>query len=268
MQDYSRYDRLTITVADRIAQVVLDRPEKMNAVDAAMHAELALVFSQLNLDCDVDFILLSGAGNNFSAGGDADWMVELIEVEGEWKRKGIESRQIWLSLLDLEKPIICKVRGAARGMCATIMSLCDVVIVAESATIADTHTMMGLAAADGCNAVWPFGVGFLKTKDLLFNSRVLSAREAETMGLVTQVVADDGLDEAVASYLRQLRTKPVRTLQLTKMAINFQMKQLVWPALESALNLLEISNFSPEHRAAVDQFMNRKRGSDKAVLSD
>lgn len=258
MSRYADYERLLVTVDDRIAHVVLDRPDRLNAVDAKMHGELATIFVRLNLDPDVDMIILSGAGRAFSAGGDADWMVDLIEVEGEWKRKGIESRQIWLGLLDLEKPIICKLRGPARGMCATIMSLCDVVIAADDATIADTHTMMGLAAADGCNAVWPLGLGFLKTKDLLFNSRVLTAGEAEALGMVTQAVPEAALDDAVDAYVRQLRTKPIRTLQLTKMAINFQMKQLVWPALESGLNLLEISNFSPEHRKCVDEFRSRK----------
>lgn len=239
--------------------LTLDRPEKLNAVDARMHAELATIFDAVNLDPSVDIIVLGGAGHSFSAGGDANWMIELIEVEGEWRRKAIESRRIWLSLLDLEKPVICKIQGAVRGMCATIMSLCDVVIAADDAHIADTHVDMGLAGADGCNAIWPFIIGYAKTKDLLFNATVLTAADAERLGLVTQVVPRGELDARTDDYVAKLLTKPIRALQQTKMAVNFQMKQLVWPAIENGLNLLEISNFSDEHRQAVAAFQSRAK---------
>ena len=260
MSRYQKYERIRVDLRARVLYLTLDRPDKLNAVDARMHSELSTIFDDANVDADVDMIVLAGAGRSFSAGGDAGWMVELIEVEGEWKRKAVESRRIWLSLLDLEKPIICKIQGAVRGMCTTIMSLCDVVIAAEDAHIADTHLDIGLAAADGCNAIWPFLLGFAKAKDLLFNARVLSAAQACDLGLVTRVVPLDQLDVSVEAYLAGLKTKPIRALQQSKIAINFQMKQLVLPALESGLNLLELSNFSQEHRDRVDAFLYRKPG--------
>jgi enoyl-CoA hydratase len=242
----------------RVLTLTLNRPDKLNAVDALMHKELSTIFDAVNLDAEVDVVVLTGAGRAFSAGGDADWMRELADVPGEWQRKAVESRRIWLSLLDLEKPLICRMNGAARGMCATIVSLCDVVIAADTATLADTHLNMGLAAADGCNAIWPYIVGFAKTKDLLFNATVLGAAEAQRLGLITQVVKLAELDGAVASYVDGLLRRPARALQWTKMAVNAQMKQQVWPAIESALNLLEMSNFSDDHRRMLDAFERRK----------
>lgn len=109
--------------------------------------------------------------------------------------------------------MVCKLNGPARGMCATIVSLCDVVIAADTATLADTHISTGLAAADGCNAIWPFIVGFARTKDLLFNARALSAAEARELGLVTQVVSAADLDGAVERYVTGLLKRPVRALQ-------------------------------------------------------
>lgn len=138
-------------------------------------------------------------------------------------------------------------RSVAR-MCTTIMSRCDVVIAAENADIADTHLNMGLAAADGCNSIWLFHLGFLRTKDLLFNAQLLTASQALDLDLVTQVVPQKNLDQAVDDYVRALQLKPTRALQLTKVAVNFHMKQLVLSALESGLNLLEKSNFSIEHK--------------------
>jgi enoyl-CoA hydratase len=259
MIDFGAYQRIDGQRDGNVLTLTLNRPEKLNAVDARMHKELSTIFDEVNLEADIEIVVLTGAGRAFSAGGDATWMRELADVPGEWQRKAVESRRIWLSLLDLEKPLICRLNGPARGMCATIVSLCDVVIAADTATLADTHLNMGLAAADGCNAIWPFVMGFAKAKDLLFNATVLTAGQAHELGLITQVVREAELDGAVAAYVAGLRKRPARALQWTKMAINAQMKQLVWPALESGLNLLEMSNFSADHRRLLDAFEERKR---------
>ena len=257
--DYlDRYETIAGKRDGRVLTLTLNRPDKLNAVNARMHKELSTIFDDVNLDAEIDVVVLTGAGRSFSAGGDAAWMTDLYDKDGEWQRKAVESRRIWLSLLDLEKPLICRLNGQARGMSATIATLCDVVIAGESATIADTHINMGLAAADGCNAVWPFLVGFAKTKHLLFNASVLSATDAKAIGLVTEVVPDEDLDGAVSTYVRNLLKRPSRALQWTKMAVNFQMKQIVWPALENGLNLLEMSNFSKPHRELVQEFEGRR----------
>ncbi len=259
MTDFSAYRTIAVQREGRVLTLTLNRPEKLNAVDARMHKELSTIFDEVNLDPRVDVVVLTGAGRAFSAGGDAGWMRELADVPGEWQRKAVESRRIWLSLLDLEKPLVCRLNGPARGMCATIVSLCDVVIAADTATLGDTHLNMGLAAADGCNAIWPFIVGFAKAKDLLFNATVLTAAEALGLGLITQVVPAAALDSAVAAYVEGLLRRPARALQWTKMAVNAQMKQQVWPAIESGLNLLEMSNFSADHRRLLDAFEARER---------
>ena len=253
------YRSITGVRDGRVLTLTLNRPDKLNAVDARMHQELSTIFDAVNLDPAVDVVVLTGAGRAFSAGGDVAWMRELADVPGEWQRKAVESRRIWLSLLDLEKPLICRLNGVARGMCATVASLCDVIIAADTATLADTHINMALAAADGCNAIWPYIVGFARTKDLLFNATVLTAAEALSLGLVTRVVPAAELDAEVARYVAGLLARPARALQWTKMAVNAQMKQQVWPAIESALNLLEMSNFSADHRAMLDAFEARVR---------
>lgn len=208
------YQTIQSALNGRVLTLTLNRPDKLNAVDAVMHRELSTIFADINLDPDVDVVVLTGAGRAFSTGGDTKWMNDLIAVEGEWQRKAVESRRIWLSLLDLEKPLICKLNGLARGMCTTIVSLCDVVIASDRADIADTHMNMALAAADGCNAIWPFKMGFAKTKDLLFNATALSAQEAKELGLVQYVVAHDELDRFVDDFVAGLMQRSIRGLQV------------------------------------------------------
>jgi enoyl-CoA hydratase len=146
------YTSIQSSIDRRVLTLTLNRPTLLNAVNAPMRRELSTIFAEINLDPDVDIVVLTGAGRAFSAGGDTRWMTDLISVDGEWQRKAVESRRIWLSLLDLEKPLICKLNGLVRGMSTTIASLCDVVIASDLATTADTHLNMALGAADGCNA--------------------------------------------------------------------------------------------------------------------
>lgn len=264
----ARYQRLAFDYQERVLTIRMVQPGKLNAVDARMHKELSTIFAEVNCDLDIDIVVLTGDGDAFSAGGDTQWMNALIDKPGEWQRKAVESRQLWLNLLDLEKPLICRLNGPAMGMCATIVSLCDIVIASSTARIGDTHTKMALAAADGCNAIWPFIFGFQKTKDLLFNAKILSAEEAQHLGLITYVVEPADLDSAVADYVTKLQKGSIRTLQLTKMAVNFQMKQVVLPALENALNLLELSNFHPDHKEAVLAFNEKRRPVFKTASSE
>jgi len=258
---FSDLETIDTVKQDRLLRVTLNRPEVLNAVDARMHRELSEIFDRINRDTSIDVVILSGAGRAFSAGGDTRWMKDLIHTPLEWQRKAVESRRLWLSLLDLEKPLICRLNGVARGMCATIVALCDIVIAADTATLADTHTNVALAAADGANVIWPLIVGFHRAKDLLLTGRALSAHEALELGLVNQVVPAAELDAAVDTYPARLLEGPVRALQWTKMGVNFQMKQIVWPALENALNLLEMSNFHPDHDEAVNAFNEKRRAN-------
>jgi enoyl-CoA hydratase len=260
MAYFPEYETLLTEKQGSVLRLTLNRPDKLNAVDARMHRELSEVFGRINADTSLDVVILTGAGRAFSAGGDSVWMEELIRKPREWQRKAAESRRLWLSLLDLEKPLLCRLNGAARGMCATLVALCDIVIAATDATLADTHINMALAAADGANVIWPLIVGYHRAKDLLFTGRALSAAEALELGLINTVVPMEQLDATVDEYAQRLISGPARALQWTKMGVNFQMKQIVWPALENALNLLELSNFHADHAAAVEAF-NKARAA-------
>src|SRR5262249_20660023 len=139
MVSYDRYESLTVTCANRIATVTLNRADKLNAVDARMHRELARIFVDLNDDAGVDIVILTGAGRAFSAGGDIAWMQEMIDKPETFERTASEGKQIVFSLLDCAKPIIAKVNGHATGLGATIALFCDIVIAADTAKIGDPH---------------------------------------------------------------------------------------------------------------------------------
>ena len=164
---YDTYQTLTFARRGRILTITMNRPEKLNAVDARMHEELARVFYDVALDEEADIVVLTGAGKGFSAGGDFGWFQDMIDDRKVWERTRLEGKRIVYSLLDLEKPVIAKINGPAMGLGATMALFCDVIFAARSARIGDPHVSVGLVAGDGGAVIWPQLIGYARAKELL-----------------------------------------------------------------------------------------------------
>ena len=147
--DFSRYERIVATRSDRILTLTLTAPNPVNAVDGEMHHELSRIFLDAQDDPASDLIVLTGAGRAFCAGGDTAWFKTHIENPASFRALGPEAKRIITSLLELEKPILCRLNGAAAGLGATIALMCDVIIASEKAVVGDPHVKVGLVAGDG-----------------------------------------------------------------------------------------------------------------------
>ncbi len=204
-----------IEIEDAIALVTLDRPDRKNAVDAAMHRGLELVFHELSHHPDVHVIVLTGAGDVFCAGGDAkDYGGRSGPLEAT------RNRNLNWSMVQCEAPIIAAVNGAARGLGASIALSCDICYLADTASIGDVHTPWGLPAGDGGQVMWPLLVGPNIAKEYLMRGSVIDAREAERIRLVNRVfAASDLMDEAMACA-RDIAARPLAGVRWTKLAVN------------------------------------------------
>ena len=182
------YQTMLIEKRDNgVAVVTLNRPERLNAVNAAMHHELARFTREAEADRDVKVVVLAAAGRAFCAGGDFGGDSEAGGLSLE------EGRQIVDHILELRKPIVSAVQGYAMGLGATIGLLCDVVVAGKSTVIADTHVKMGIGAGDGGQVIWPLLMGVNRAKYYLMTGDRLAADEAERLGLVNFVVEPDEL---------------------------------------------------------------------------
>ncbi len=191
---------------DDVLRVTIDRPgDPLNAVDGVLHHELTRLFPRLQRERGARAVLLTGAGRAFSAGGDFSWFPELQEP-GALEDLRLDARQMIWDLLDVPLPIVCAVNGPAVGLGASIALLCDVILMAESATVADPHVRVGLVAGDGGTIAWPLAVGPARAKEYLLTGDPISALEAERVGLVNRVVPDDRARCRVA----RLRSSPGR----------------------------------------------------------
>ncbi|MFO0986315.1 MAG: enoyl-CoA hydratase-related protein [Alphaproteobacteria bacterium] len=257
--DFARYSTLAFARRGRVLTVTINRPAQMNAVDQAMHEDFARVFGELNEDPDSDVVVLTGAGRAFCAGGDAAWMQSMIDDPARFRAIAPDAKRIVFGLLELEKPIVCRLNGAAAGLGATIALMCDVIIAAESARIGDPHVRMGFVAGDGGAVIWPQLVGFARAKEFLMTGRMIEAREAERIGLVNHVVPDGGLDARVDALADELAAGPKWAIRWTKTVANIPLRELAHRLMDASVAYEMMSNLTADHREAVAAFRERRK---------
>lgn len=253
------YERIAVTREGRILTLTLTGANPVNAVDAAMHHDLARVFMDAQDDPESDLIVLTGAGRAFCAGGDTSWFKTQIEDPASFRAIGPEAKRIITSLLDLEKPIICRMNGAAAGLGATIALLCDVIIASDNAVIGDPHVKVGLVAGDGGAIIWPQLIGFARAKELLMTGDLLSAQQAHALGLINHVVPADALDAKVAEVAEKILGNPRWAVRWTKTIANIPLKVLAAQINEAAMGYELLSNMTADRKEAVAAFLQKRK---------
>ena len=206
--EYQHYETLRFDYEGRVLTVTIDAPGPVNAVNDRLHHELSRVFTDLQGDSDCDIIVLTGSGRAFCAGGDMDWFQEMIDDPRKFRAIGPEAKRIVFSLLDLEKPIICRLNGAAAGLGASIALLCDVIVASSEAVIGDPHVKVGLVAGDGGAVIWPQLIGYARAKEYLLTGGMLDASKAAEIGLINYAVPKEELDTKVAEIVAGIAANP------------------------------------------------------------
>lgn len=256
--DFSRYERITVTRNGRVLTLALTAPNPVNAVDAAMHRELARIFLDAQDDPDSDLVVLTGAGRAFCAGGDTAWFKTHIEDPASFRAIGPEAKRIVTSLLDLEKPILCRLNGAAAGLGATVALLCDVIIASDRAVIGDPHVKVGLVAGDGGALIWPQLIGYARAKEFLMTGEMIPAERAFALGLLNHVVPHDQLDAKVDEVAGKILANPKWAVRWTKTATNGPLRALAAQLLDSAMAYELLSNTLADRREAVEAFIDKR----------
>jgi enoyl-CoA hydratase len=232
--NYDRYQHIIVEKKDGILRLTLNRPDRMNAVTPAFHTELTEIFGDIRKDGDVKVVTITGAGKAFCAGAD---LKEPIPDRASMDRVFTEARALLLNILEIDRPIISGVNGAAAGLGATLALFADIVIASDRAKIGDTHVKVGLAAGDGGAVIWPILVGVNKAKELLMTGEVISAEEALRIGLFNQVVPHDELDRAVMDMAVKLSLGHQPAIRSTKKAVNLYVKWMLNQVFDYSLQM-------------------------------
>ena len=238
--------------------VTIDHPDSaMNAVDEQLHHDLWELFRTLAAERDARAVVLTGAGRAFSAGGDMSWFPELRRPDRLHALRREGKQLIW-NLLDVEVPIVCALNGPAVGLGASVALLCDVIVMADTATIIDPHVQVGLVAGDGGAAIWPLLVGPLAAKRHLMLGDPLTAEEALRLGVASEVCPADEAAAVARRWAERLAVQAPLAVQGTKVAVNAQIKQALLTSFDVS-TALEIGCFhSADHAEAVSAFVDKR----------
>ena len=202
-----------------VLRITLDGPG-LNAVDHAVHRQLADVWRTVDRDPDTDVALLRGAGRGFSAGGSFELIDGIISDYETRLQVMREARDLVFNVIDCSKPIVSAIHGPAVGAGLVAGLLADVSVVGRSAKIIDGHTRLGVAAGDHAAICWPLLCGMAKAKYYLLTCDPLSGEEAERIGLVSLCVDDDEVQDRALAVAGQLADGAAQAIRWTKHTLN------------------------------------------------
>ena len=262
-------------VADRVATITLNRPDKLNAWTATIEKEVRASLEEAGRDDGVRVIVLTGAGRGFCAGADMSLLTS-VAAQGlpggereaaarlggdSLKREGIlaDFQKKYSYLLGVEKPILAAINGPVVGLGLVIALYCDLRLASEAARFSTTFAQRGLIAEYGMAWMLPRIVGLPNALDLLFSARQINSAEALRMGLVNHVFAQDNFLDKVHEYAVDLasRVSP-RSLRVIKRQVYGAMFQTLAESFDLAVEEMVASLHSEDFREGVAHFLEKR----------
>jgi methylglutaconyl-CoA hydratase len=199
-----------------IGRVILARPEKKNALDRQMADELFAALAQFEADPQCRVIHLGAEGDDFCAGADLEALDRSIDAGADAHREDAEALgRVLLAIRALMKPVVCTIRGRALAGGAGLATACDLVLAHEGAELGYPEVRVGFVPAMVMTMLRRT-VGEKHAADLVLTGRIISAEEAEHIGLVSRVVPAATFDDDINATLEQIGTSPATALALTK----------------------------------------------------
>lgn len=248
---YRDYAHLVFERRDNgVLHIRLNRPEVLNATNAVLHSELAVVWNDVDADPSTRVVVIDGAGRGFSAGGDMELISGMLEDPAERARVMDEARSLVRNIVDCSKPVVSAVHGPAVGAGLAVALLADIAVVADDATIIDGHTRLGVAAGDHAALIWPLLCGMAKTKYHLLLCESMSGAEAERLGMVARAVPRDEVLPTALEIADRLATGAQEAIRLTKVALNGWLRQAM-PIFEASWGYEHLGFGGPDAREGV-----------------
>lgn len=248
---------IQVRTQDGIATVLLNRPDKLNALSGEMYHELAEHFTALGRDDAVRTVVLTGAGRAFCAGGDVTSMGNYDIVAGRKRSQG--HHRMVMSLHNLEKPVIAAIRGPAAGIGASLALASDLIIASETAYLLMAFKNVGIPPDGGAVFFLTQHLGIARAKELVYTARRLPAKEAQEMGIVMKVVPDADLETEAQALAGELATSATYALTLAKKMF----QSMYTPTLEQLLEMENLAvcgaRLSHDHQEGIAAFKEKRK---------
>ncbi|NMM26619.1 MAG: 2-(1,2-epoxy-1,2-dihydrophenyl)acetyl-CoA isomerase [Glaciimonas sp.] len=218
------FENIRFEVQGSVARLTLNRPDKMNSFNAAMHAELRVALDQVQEDKTIRVLVLTGTGRAFCSGQDlSDKEVQFAPGEAPPDMGDVVERNykpLILRLQNLRVPTIAAVNGVAAGAGASLALACDLVIACKSASFLQAFSKVGLIPDTGGTWFLPQRVGMARAMGLALLADKLSAEKAADWGLIWAAIDDAEFAATVDAFATQLSTAPTKALVRTRQAMH------------------------------------------------
>ncbi len=241
-------EELAVESDGPIRTLVINRPAELNAVNRPLHWALANVWQRLSQDREARAVVITGAGRAFSAGGDLGWITSFLDDPVARDESLREGAQIIEEMLRFPLPVIAAVNGPAVGLGCSVAVLSDIVLISETAHLADPHVSVGLVAGDGGAAFWPLLTPILRSREYLYTGARIPAATAVELGLASRTVPPDELLDQAHALARRLAAQPAEALQSTKRVTNMYLSQALSGAVQAGFAAEAVTMRSAEHR--------------------
>lgn len=236
-----------------IAHVVLNRPERLNAVAPVLVDDLLAALATVAADERVRAVVLSGRGRAFCAGHDLK-----ADASGGDSRARLERLQdVTRALRALPQPVVAAVHGYAIGAGAEFALGCDLVLAADDAVFSFPETGLGLSVTGAASRLLPLLVGPFKAKELLLLGDRIDAETAHELGLVNTVVPSESLGERATAWASRIAERPRQGVTLAKRALDRGIDGAVETALELEVSHALLTEHTPEVAASTAEFRSR-----------
>lgn len=262
----------TYLVAERVATITLNRPDKLNAWTAVMEQEVGAAMDAADNDGSVRVIVLTGAGRGFCAGADMS-LLNTVATQGlddrgrkqalatRGNREGVRAdfQRKYSYFPALSKPVIAAINGPVVGLGLVIALYCDLRFASDAAKFSTAFSRRGLVAEYGMAWMLPRLVGLPNALDLLFSARTIDAAEAQRIGLVNQVFANEQFMEKVNAYARELASSvSPRSMRVMKRQVYDAMFQTLAEAIETSEQEMLASLQSEDFKEGVAHFREKR----------
>jgi len=270
-------DVLLERLDDGVLTLTLNRPDRLNALNPPLLRALREAMERATRNHEARVVVIGGAGRAFCAGGDiagkpekkAEAAEAPTEPKVEKKRApdSVATRIEWLRgnmeavrlLQQMDKPTIAMIRGATVSVGMALAAACDFRVVSETASFTTGFAKVGFSGDYGASYFLTRLLGTAKARELMFLSDMLDAREAERIGLVTQLVADAELEQRTQALARRLADGPPVTYRFMKKNLNAAVDGSLEQILDLEATHMVLSSMTNDQREAVKAFMEKRK---------
>jgi len=253
----SEHRSVLFDVQEGVAELTLNQPERRNALDPSMRAQLAQAVSAIRHDRSVRAVILAGSGGHFCAGGDLRALAGAgLDNEG-WLQRFQDMNDWVRDLISLDRPVIAAVDGMATGAGLSLALTADLVLATPRARFSASFLRVGLVPDCGCLYTLPRVVGVQRAKELMLSAREFGADEAQRLGIAMEIVAADALLARARAIARGFVQASPAAVSLIKRNLAPQGGELA-ALLDAEAQAQAMAMGTPGHRTAVNRLLEKQ----------